>query len=74
MPTLFNIQLWLKHAEEARALSTVIADPQTRRQMLGIAVGFEHIADLASKLRATSDMSSRSGRQTPNKIRLGCMN
>ena len=62
MPILYNVQLWLKHAEEARALSTVIADPQTRQQMLDIAVGFERIAGLASKLRATSDISGRSGR------------
>jgi hypothetical protein len=57
MPTLYNVQLWLKHAEEARALSRVLADPRTKQHMLAIAARFERIAGLANELRSTSASS-----------------
>ena len=62
MPTLYNVQLWLKHAEEARALSAAIVDREIKERMLAVAAGFEHIADLASKLKATSNIGGRAGR------------
>jgi hypothetical protein len=52
--TLYNVQLWRKHAAEARALSKALRDPKTKQQMSDIAAGFDRIADLAGKLQSTS--------------------
>jgi hypothetical protein len=51
--TLYNVQLWRKHAAEARALSKALSDARTKQQMSDIAAGFDRIADLASKLQST---------------------
>jgi len=50
--TLYNVQLWRKHAAEARALGKTLRDPRTKQQMADIAAGFDRIADLASKLQS----------------------
>lgn len=52
--TLYDVELWRRHADEARALSKTIADPQTRSQILTVAAGFEHIAQLAGQLASAS--------------------
>jgi hypothetical protein len=52
--TLYNAQLWLGHAEQVRTLSKVVTDPHTKQQMLNVAAGFDHIADLAAQLRSTN--------------------
>jgi hypothetical protein len=52
--TLYNVQLWRKHAAEARALSKALNDPKTKQQMSDIAAGFDRIADLASKLQSAA--------------------
>ena len=57
--TLYNVQLWRKHAAEARALSKALSDPKTKQQMSHIAAGFDRIADLASKLQSTNAIGVR---------------
>ena len=45
MPSiLYNSEHWLAYAEEARALADQVADPQTKRQMHIVALGYERIA------------------------------
>lgn len=57
--TLYNIQLWRKHAAEARTLSKAVSDPSTKQQMSDIAAGFDRIADLASKLQSINSIGVR---------------
>ena len=57
--TLYDVELWSRHAAEARALSRTIADPQTRRQILNVAAGFDRIAQLASQLASASERPKR---------------
>ena len=52
--TLYNVQLWRKHAAEARALSKALRDPRAKQQMSDIAAGFDRIADLATKLQSAA--------------------
>jgi hypothetical protein len=40
---------WLEHAQNARALSEVISDPEEKEQMLVVAAGFDRIARLAKE-------------------------
>ena len=51
---LFDVQLWLDHANEVRALSRAVADRRTKQQMLAVAAGFDRIANLASTLQSNS--------------------
>ena len=64
MTTLYDEQLWLKHAEQARALSTVITDRRTKEHVLAIAAGFEHIAGLAKELKSAKPVYVRTYRLT----------
>ncbi len=57
--TLYNVQLWRKHAAEARALGKALSDPKTKQQMSDIAAGFDRIADLASKLQSVNAIGVR---------------
>ena len=57
--TLYNIQLWRKHAAEARALSKALSDPRTKQQMSDIAAGFDRIAELASRLQSINSIGIR---------------
>jgi hypothetical protein len=41
---LYDSEHWLACANEARALAKRLADPETKRQMLIIALGYERIA------------------------------
>jgi hypothetical protein len=41
---IFDTQHWLARAEEARAIASKMADPELKRQMLIIALGYERIA------------------------------
>ena len=52
--TLYNVQLWRKHAAEARALSKALSDARTKQQMSDIAAGFDRIAGLASNLQSAA--------------------
>ncbi len=60
-PTLHDVELWLEYANQMRELSKKITDPRIRQRTLAAAAGFEHIADLASKLRSTSERRRRWG-------------
>ena len=62
MTTLYNVQLWLRHAEQARALSAAISDRQAKERMLAIAAGYERIAGLAKELKSASPTSVRTDR------------
>jgi hypothetical protein len=46
---LYNVPLWLGHAEEARALAEDMTDPETKQKMLAVAEGYDHIAELAKE-------------------------
>ena len=46
---LCDVNLWLAHAKEVRALSEVISDPEEKQQMLVVADGFDRIAQLAGE-------------------------
>jgi hypothetical protein len=46
---LCNVSLCLEHAQEARALSEVISDPEEKEQMVVVAAGFDRIAELAQE-------------------------
>jgi hypothetical protein len=52
---LCNVSLWVEHAQEARALSEVISDPEEKQQMLVVAAGFDRIAELAKEQAAVED-------------------
>lgn len=52
---LCNVSLWLEHAQEARALSEVISDPEEKQQMLVVAAGFDRIAELAKEQAALEE-------------------
>ena len=52
---LCNVSLWLEHAQEARALSKVISDPEEKQQMLVVAAGFDRIAELAKEKAALEE-------------------
>ena len=52
---LCDVNLWLKHAKEVRALSEVIADPEEKEQMLVVADGFDRIAQLAGEQAALKE-------------------
>jgi hypothetical protein len=41
---IFDREHWLARAAEARALAKKMVDPETKRQMLVIALGYERIA------------------------------
>jgi hypothetical protein len=41
---IFDTQHWLARAAEARAIASKMADPELKRQMLIIALGYERIA------------------------------
>ncbi len=60
--TLYNVQLWREHAIQARALSALISDQQTKQRVMAIAAGFERIADLSEKLRSANAIGSRGNR------------
>jgi hypothetical protein len=57
--TLYNVQLWRKHAAEARVLSKALKDPRTKKQMSDIAAGFDRIADLANALQSVATLRAR---------------
>jgi hypothetical protein len=57
--TLYNVQLWRKHAAEARALSKALSDPRTKKQMSDIAAGFDRIAELANALQSLATIQPR---------------
>ena len=59
--TLYDIELWREYAEQMRALSQRATDPRVRRRALAAAAGFERIADLAGKLRSSSERRRRWG-------------
>ena len=69
---IYDVELWLARASEARALAKKMADPGTKRQMLVIAVEYERIArhageqaQLMEKFLASNEgpaPSSRGGR------------
>jgi len=59
--TLYDIELWREYAEQMRALSQRVTDPRVERRALAAAAGFERIADLASKLRSSSESRRRWG-------------
>ncbi len=65
---LYDVQLWLEHADKVRALSRMERDPRTRQQMLAVAAGFERIAGLASMLRSTSSVSRPADRSLVGRI------
>ena len=46
---LCDVNLWLEHAKEVRALCEVISDPEEKEQMMEVAVGFDRIAELAKE-------------------------
>ena len=46
---LCDMNLWLEHAKEVRALCEVISDPEEKEQMLVVAAGFDRIAELAQE-------------------------
>lgn len=48
-PVLCDVGRWLEHAQNARALSEVISDPEEKQQMLVVAAGFDRIAELAKE-------------------------
>jgi hypothetical protein len=52
---LCDVTLWLEHAMEVRALSEVISDPEEKQQMLVVADGFDHIAQLAGEQAALKE-------------------
>jgi hypothetical protein len=60
---LYDTELWREYAEQMRALSQRVIDPRVRRHTLAAAEGFERIADLASKLRSSSERRRHWGRQ-----------
>jgi len=64
MPTLYNVPLWLKHADEIRALSRLMTDRQTKQELLSIAAGFERIAVLATQLQSTSKLANEADRRS----------
>ena len=66
--TLYNVQLWLDHAEEVRALSRAINDPQTKQLMMSVAAGFDRIAGLATNLRSKSNSNTQSRRLAQGSI------
>ena len=45
-------EYWRKRAEDARAIAVQMTDPQTKAVMLGIAQGYEKLAEQAEQ-RAT---------------------
>ena len=50
MPSvLCDVALWLEHANELRALSEVVSDPEEKEQMLVVAAGFDRIVELAKE-------------------------
>jgi len=59
--TLYDVELWREYAKQMRALSTRVTDPRIKQRALVAAEGFERIADLASKLRSTSERRRRWG-------------
>jgi hypothetical protein len=46
---LCDVNLWLEHAKEVRALYEIISDPEEKEQMLVVAAGFDRIAELAKE-------------------------
>ena len=52
---LCDVNLWLAHAKEIRALSEIISDPEEKQQMLVVAAGFDGIAELAIEQAALEE-------------------
>ena len=52
---LCDVSLWLEHAKDVRALSDAVSDPDEKQQMLVIAAGFDHIAELAKEQAAIKE-------------------
>ena len=52
---LCDVNLWLAHAKEIRALSEIISDPEEKQQMLVVAAGFDGIAELAKEQAALEE-------------------
>ncbi len=61
LTTLYDEELWHEYAIQMRTLSKAATDPRMRQRALAAAVGFERIAELASKLRSTSERRRRWG-------------
>jgi hypothetical protein len=61
LTTLYDVELWHEYANQMRALSKRVIDPRIRQRALAAAAGFEHIAELASKLRSSSERRRRWG-------------
>lgn len=59
--TLYDVELWREYANQMRALSKRVTDPRIKQRALVAAAGFERIADLASKLRSTTERRRRWG-------------
>ena len=57
---LCDVNLWLEHAKEVRALSEVISDPEEKAQLLVVAVGFDRIAELAIEQAMLKEQHHRS--------------
>ena len=60
---LCDVNLWLEHAKEVRALSEVISDPEEKEQMLVVAAGFDRIAELAKEQAMLKEQCHRSTRR-----------
>lgn len=56
---LYDAELWHEYANQMRALSKKVTDPRMRQHVVDAAIGFDRIADLASKLRSTSERRRR---------------
>jgi hypothetical protein len=57
---LCDVNLWLEHAKEVRALCEVISDPEEKEQMLVVAAGFDRIAELAKEQAMLKEQCHRS--------------
>jgi hypothetical protein len=56
-------ELWLARAEEARDLADQLRDPESRRIMLGIAVSYVVLAQIAEARDGTRGESASRGRR-----------
>ena len=57
---LCDVNLWLEHAKEVRALCEVISDPEEKEQMMEVAAGFDRIAKLAKEQAMLKEQYHRS--------------
>lgn len=53
---LYDVTLWLEHAKEVRDLSEMVSHPEEKAQMLVVAAGFDHIAQLAKEHAAFEEL------------------